>query len=59
MALNIIVKSSPDEKARWKTSVNKECLRHYYGRECRDGVRMKLPKTVKSKQVIKELYAER
>jgi hypothetical protein len=57
MPLNIIVRRSGTEAQRKKSVLYKECMRHYYDRECRDGARMKLPKTATKKQ-IKELYAQ-
>jgi hypothetical protein len=56
MPLNIIIRRPGTEAQRKKAVLYRECLKHYYGRECRDGTRMKLPKTA-TKQQIKELYA--
>jgi hypothetical protein len=56
MALNIIIRRPGTEAQRKKAVLYRECLQHYYKRECRDGARMKLPLTATKKQ-IKELYA--
>jgi hypothetical protein len=54
--MQIIVKDKRPEPERRKAEAAKEILGHYYGREIRDGTRMKL---VAPKETIKELYAER
>jgi hypothetical protein len=56
MPLNIIIRRPGTEAQRKKAALYRECLKHYYDRECRDGSRMQLPKTATKKQV-KELYA--
>jgi hypothetical protein len=56
MALNIIIRRPGTEAQRKKAALYRQCLKHYYDRECRDGVRIKLPPNV-TKEAIKELYA--
>jgi hypothetical protein len=52
----IIIKDNRPEPERRKAEAAKEILRHYYGREIRDGTRMKL---VATKERIKRLYEQR
>jgi hypothetical protein len=56
MPLNIIIRRPGTEAQRKKAVLYRECLKHYYDRECRDGTRIKLPPNV-TKKAIKELYA--
>lgn len=56
--MQIIVRSKKSETDRRKSETAGQILKHYYNREIRDGSRMKLPQTVKSKEVIKRLYDE-
>jgi hypothetical protein len=54
--MQIIVKDKRSENERRKAESSAQILKHYYGREQRDGTRMKLPA---SKERIKRLYEER
>jgi hypothetical protein len=54
--MQIIVRDKRSEAQRRKGEDSAAILKHYYGREIRDGTRMKL---VASKQIIKRLYEER
>jgi hypothetical protein len=54
--MQIIVKDKRTENERKKAESSAQILKHYYGREQRDGARMKL---VASKERIKKLYEER
>jgi hypothetical protein len=56
MPLNIIIRRPGTEAQRKKAVLYRECLKHYYDRECRDGTRIKLPPNA-TKKAIKELYA--
>jgi hypothetical protein len=56
MPLNIIIRRPGTEAQRKKAVIYRECLKHYYDRECRDGTRIKLPPNA-TKKAIKELYA--
>jgi hypothetical protein len=56
MSVQIIVKDKRTETERRKAESSAQILKHYYGREQRDGTRMKLPA---SKERIKRLYEER
>jgi hypothetical protein len=54
--MEIIVRDKRPEPERRKSEAAKEILRHYYGREIRDGTWMKL---VATKERIKRLYEQR
>jgi hypothetical protein len=54
--MQIIVRDKRSEAERKKVETHGQILRHYYGREIRDGARIRLPA---SKKVIKNLYAQR
>jgi hypothetical protein len=54
--MQIIVRDKRPEPERRKAEAAGEILRHYYGREIRDGTWMKL---VAPKERIKQLYVER
>jgi len=51
--MQIIVRDGRGETERKKAETSAQILRHYYGREIRDGSRIKLPA---SKAAIKKLY---
>lgn len=52
--MNIIVKNKGTEKERMSTEAKRQTLRHYYGREIRDGSRFKI-KCGASKEAIKKV----
>jgi hypothetical protein len=54
--MQIIVRKKGSEAERRKGEAAAQILKHYYGREIRDGTRMKL---VASKERIKNLYEQR
>ena len=54
--MEIIVRKGGNEAERKKAETYAQILKHYYGREIRDGSRIRLPA---SKAVIRKLYAER
>ena len=54
--MEIIVRDKRPEPERRKAEAAQQIMRHYYGREIRDGTRMKL---VAPKETIKALYEER
>jgi hypothetical protein len=56
VSVQIIVRKKGTEVERKKAETSAQILKHYYGREQRDGSRMKLPA---SKERIKRLYEER
>ena len=51
--MQIIVKKAGTEIERRKKETSAQILKHYYGREIRDGTRIRLPT---SKAVIRKLY---
>jgi hypothetical protein len=54
--MQIISRDKRPEPERRKAEAAQQILKHYYGREIRDGTRMKL---VAPKEKIKRLYEER
>jgi hypothetical protein len=57
-AMQIIVKKAGSEVERRKKETAQEILRHYYGREIRDGSRFRT-KSGHSKEQIKKVYEVR
>jgi hypothetical protein len=55
--MQIIVRSSKSELERRNTERAAETLRHYYGREIRDGARFRT-KTLGTKEQIKRVLRE-